>query len=77
MKKEKLQWHPAFTAALRVTFQEEMQYLELLEEYPLSKNPPRIDAIILKKNKKVVIQKRSDGFFGAIILLSINRRKMS
>ncbi len=63
MKKEKLQWHPAFTAALRVTFQEEMQYLELLEEYPLSKNPPRIDAIILKKNKKVVIQKKIGRFF--------------
>ena len=33
MSKEKLQWHPAFAAALRITLSEEMQYLELQEEY--------------------------------------------
>lgn len=49
MKNENLQWHPAFVAALRITFHEEMEYLQILEEYSLSKSPPRIDALVLKK----------------------------
>ena len=39
MKKENLQWHPAFVAALRITFQEEIEELQILEEYSLSKSP--------------------------------------
>ena len=49
MKSENLQWHPAFVAALRITFLEDMDYLQILEEYSLSKSPPRIDALIHKK----------------------------
>ena len=43
MKKEKLQWHPAFSAALQITLGNEIQYLDMHEEYPLSKKPPQID----------------------------------
>ena len=32
MEKTKLQWHPAFGAALRITLQDEMKYLEMHEE---------------------------------------------
>ena len=35
MDKTKLQWHPAFSAALRITLQDEMKYLEMHEEYLL------------------------------------------
>lgn len=52
MKNENLQWHPAFVAALRITFHEEMEYLQILEEYSLSKSPPRIDALVLKKVRR-------------------------
>lgn len=38
MDKTKLQWHPAFGAALRITLQDEMQYLEMHEEHLLSKS---------------------------------------
>ena len=32
MNKPKLQWHPGFSAALRITLQDEMQYLEMHEQ---------------------------------------------
>lgn len=53
MNKEKLQWHPAFTAALRITLGEEMQYLDMREEYPLSKKPPQIDVLVIKKLREI------------------------
>lgn len=63
MKKENLQWHPAFAAALRITFQEEREELQILEEYSLSKSPPRIDALILKKSPHVKIKKKIGHIF--------------
>ena len=49
MDKTKLQWHPAFGAALRITLQDEMQYLEMHEEYLLSKKPLQMDILIYQK----------------------------
>lgn len=63
MKEENLQWHPAFAAALRLTFQEEREELQILEEYSLSKSPPRIDALILKKSPHVKIKKKIGHIF--------------
>lgn len=63
MKKENLQWHPAFVAALRITFQDEIEELQILEEYSLSKSPPRIDALILKKNPQVKLKKKIGQIF--------------
>lgn len=57
MKKTKLQWHPAFGAALRITLQDELQYLEMQEEYLLSKQPLQMDILIIKKLKDVPIRK--------------------
>ena len=74
MNNEKLQWHPAFAAALRITFQDEMKYLELQEEYLLSKKPPQIDVLILKKVKEISLKKKIGQIFRDIILLSINLR---
>ena len=51
MDKAKLQWHPAFGAALRITLQDEMRYLEMHEEYLLSKKPLQMDILIIKKLK--------------------------
>ena len=57
MDKTKLQWHPAFGAALRITLQDEMQYLEMHEEHLLSKKPLQIDVLIIKKLRDVEIKK--------------------
>lgn len=48
MDKAKLQWHPAFGAALRITLQDEMKFLEMYEEYLLSKKPLQMDILIIK-----------------------------
>lgn len=63
MNNEKLQWHPAFAAALRITLQDEMKYLELQEEYLLSKKPPQIDVLILKKVKEITLKKKIGQIF--------------
>ena len=57
MEKTKLQWHPAFGAALRITLQDEMKYLEMHEEYLLSKKPLKMDVLIIKKLKDIPIRK--------------------
>lgn len=55
MEKTKLQWHPAFSAALRITLQDEMKYLEMHEEYLLAKKPLQMDVLLIKKTKSVSI----------------------
>ena len=37
MEKRKLQWHPAFGAALRITLKDEMEFLEMQEEYQIGR----------------------------------------
>ena len=53
-KNRALQWHPGFRAALRITLREEMKYLEMYEEYQLSRKPLQIDILIIKKTDKVM-----------------------
>ena len=56
-KNSALQWHPGFCAALRITFREELEYLEMYEEYQLGKKPMQIDILIIKKTEKIAIKK--------------------
>ncbi len=42
MEKAKLQWHPGFSAALRITLRDDMKFLEMFEEYQLSKKPIKV-----------------------------------
>ena len=58
MEKTKLQWHPAFGAALRITLQDEMKYLEMHEEHLLSKKPLQMDILIIKKTQDIQIKKK-------------------
>ena len=46
---DKLQWHPAFCAAAGLEFHEDIERLELKPEYNLSKEPIRIDLLIIKE----------------------------
>ena len=47
---EKIQWHPAFDAALQIELGEETKYLEFDSEHLLSKKPMQIDVLV--KNEK-------------------------
>lgn len=48
-KTEKLQWHPAFCAATELELRQDLDVLELILEYNLSKKPLQIDLVIIKK----------------------------
>ena len=49
---DKIQWHPAFYAAAGLELQENINELELIPEYNLSKEPIRIDLLIIKDSTK-------------------------
>ena len=48
-KAEKLQWHPAFCAATELELRQDLDVLELIPEYNLSKKPLQINLVIIKK----------------------------
>lgn len=48
-KAEKLQWHPAFCAATELELRQDLDVLELIPEYNLSKKPLQIDLVIIKR----------------------------
>jgi hypothetical protein len=50
---DKIQWHPAFCATTELELQENIEELELIPEYNLSKKPIRIDLLIIKNSDKV------------------------
>jgi hypothetical protein len=54
---EKLQWHPAFSAALRIELEDEAEYLQIEEEHLLSNKPMQIDILIIKKEDDHAITK--------------------
>ena len=59
---EKIQWHPAFDAALQIELGEEAKYLEFDSEHLLSKKPMQID-VLVKNEKHVKIQKNIGRIF--------------
>ena len=56
---EKIQWHPAFDAALQIEFGDETKYLEFDPEHLISKKPMQIDVLV--KNEKHVKLKAISG----------------
>lgn len=72
---EKIQWHPAFDAALQIEFGEEAEYLEFDSEHLLSKKPMQID-VLIKNKKHVKIQKNIGRIFRQYnIIENTNHRK--
>ena len=59
---EKIQWHPAFDAALQIEFGKEAKYLEFDSEHLLSKKPMQID-VLVKNEKHVKITKNIGKIF--------------
>ena len=53
---EKIQWHPAFCAAAGLELHENINELQLIPEYNLSKEPIRIDLLIRKGKNDVKIK---------------------
>ena len=47
---EKIQWHPAFVAAMGLEFKNDYEYVRIEQEHNLSKEPLRIDLLVLKVN---------------------------
>ncbi len=62
-KSEKLQWHPAFGAALKMEFIKEKDSLSFDMEYPLNMKPLLIDYLIVKKVKGIVLENEIGKFF--------------
>ena len=55
-KKSKLQWHPAFCSATELELREDRENLVFYREYPLSKQPLKIDMMVIKKKPGVKIK---------------------
>jgi hypothetical protein len=53
----KLQWHPAFLQAIQMELFDYREYLEFKCEYNPTSEPLRIDLLIIKKPKELVINK--------------------
>ncbi|MDR0336413.1 MAG: hypothetical protein LBI18_04915 [Planctomycetaceae bacterium] len=56
-------WHPAFCGAMQLELNEYRNVLKFEEEYLLTKGSLRIDVLIIKKRKNVVIDKNIAGIF--------------
>lgn len=59
----KLPWHPAFSAALHIEFEDDLEHLHFHEEYPLGTQPMRMDILIIKKDPDVHIRKNIGQIF--------------
>jgi len=53
----RISWHPAFIEALQMELQEYQDVLEFHPEYQLTSEPLRIDCVVIKKAKDVIIKK--------------------
>jgi hypothetical protein len=65
----KLQWHPAFLQAIQLELFDYRDSLEFKYEYQLASEPLRIDLLIIKKPKNIVINKNIAHIFRAENLL--------
>ena len=62
-------WHPAFVEALQLELEEYRDSLEFFPEYQLTTEPMRIDCVVIKKAKDVVIEKNFAAIFRDVNLL--------
>jgi hypothetical protein len=54
---DRIAWHPAFRSAIKLQFEDYQDVLEFKFETELHDEPLRVDAVIIKKLKDVVIKK--------------------
>ena len=63
MGEEKIKWHPAFAAAIQLEFKEYKEHLDYEIEHQLTKEPLRIDVVIIKKLDDIEIDKTTGKIF--------------
>ena len=63
MKDGKLQWHPAFGAALRIELADEIEKVQIEEEHLLGKKPMQVDCLVIKVEKDRLIHKNIGRLF--------------
>lgn len=63
MKHKKIQWHPAFVAAIDLEFSENRNDLIYEKEYNLNTKPLEIDLLVIKKTQKRPIVNEIGKFF--------------
>jgi len=68
-KVDLIHWHPAFVEALQQELKAYKDVLEFFPEYQLTAEPLRIDCVVIKKAKNVVIEKNIAAIFREINLL--------
>jgi hypothetical protein len=56
LRDERLAWHPSFVEGLMGTFDRYGNELDFLPEHQLSKEPLRIDVVVVRKHKELVIE---------------------
>jgi hypothetical protein len=61
--KARISWHPAFLEAIKLELDQYGDALEYIPEYQLTKEPLRIDVVIVKKRKDVPITKNIAALF--------------
>lgn len=59
----KTAWHPAFCCAVAIELEKHAKDLEFLPEYQLSKEPLRLDVLIIRKKADVIIEKNIGRIF--------------
>jgi hypothetical protein len=62
-EKEKISWHPAFFEAIQMELDEYSNDLQFISEYQLTTEPLRIDVVIIKKSRDIVIKKNIAAIF--------------
>jgi hypothetical protein len=60
---ERISWHPAFFEAIQLELEEYGDYLQFISEYQLTKEPLRIDVVIIKKSRDIPIKKNIAAIF--------------
>ena len=63
MKKKKIQWHPAFVAAMRLEFAGDREQLDFKSEYNLNTKPLTMDLLIIRKQKNAKLHNEIGAFF--------------
>lgn len=63
MKDGKIQWHPAFAAALRIELADELEKVQIEEEHLLGRKPMQVDCLVVKRNKNQQIHKNIGQLF--------------
>ena len=62
-------WHPAFVEVIQVELEDYKDSLEFISEYQLTTEPLKIDCVVIKKKKDVVIKKNIAAIFREVNLL--------